>query len=137
MTETNPTYIVNRAAYIARVSTFLNDTDDTIIGRLVGAQQGSVIVAQRNAWYKQIEVLKTCLTDLTDAVICFEYLIPRMGKRIDNVVITKNAIYAIEFKVGSTSYDQHAKTQSIDYALDLKNFGVSLSTGRPPWPLCP
>lgn len=122
MTETNPTYIVNRAAYIARVSTFLNDTDDTIIGRLVGAQQGSVIVAQRNAWYKQIEVLKTCLTDLTDAVICFEYLIPRMGKRIDNVVVTKNAIYAIEFKVGSTSYDQHAKTQSIDYALDLKNF---------------
>ena len=63
MTETNPTYIVNRAAYIARVSTFLNDTDDTIIGRLVGAQQGSVIVAQRNAWYKQIEILKTCFPE--------------------------------------------------------------------------
>ena len=122
MTETHPTYITYRAAYIANVSAFLNDTDDTIMGRLVGAQQGDVVVAQRNAWYQQIEILKACLDDLPDAVICFEYLIPRMGKRIDNVLITNNAIYAIEFKVGSTSYDQHAKTQAIDYALDLKNF---------------
>ncbi|MBX3598940.1 MAG: DUF2075 domain-containing protein [Rhizobiaceae bacterium] len=31
-------------------------------------------------------------------------------------------MFVIEYKVGSTEYDQHAKDQVTDYALDLKNF---------------
>ena len=55
-------------------------------------------------------------------MILFEYVIPRMGKRVDNVLLIGNAVVVLEFKVGSQSYDRMAQDQVIDYALDLKNF---------------
>jgi len=45
-----------------------------------------------------------------------------MGKRVDNIVVTKDSIFVIEFKVGDGGYEKHAQAQVIDYALDLKNF---------------
>ncbi len=45
-----------------------------------------------------------------------------MGKRIDCVIISGPIVFAIEFKVGATSYERHNIDQVIDYALDLKNF---------------
>ncbi len=55
-------------------------------------------------------------------MVLFEYLIPRMGKRADNVLLIGNTVLAIEFKVGATTYERNAVKQAIDYALDLKNF---------------
>ena len=45
-----------------------------------------------------------------------------MGKRVDNIVLLPNAILVLEFKVGATKYPKQAKTQTIDYCLDLLNF---------------
>lgn len=121
MTEPMQHYTTHRAAYHALFGDFKTENSNAIIGVLSSAQPGDVTQQQIQAWEKQVTILKQC--DIpADALVCFEYLIPRMGKRIDNVVITDNAIFALEFKVGSTNYDQHAKTQAIDYALDLKNF---------------
>ncbi|MDO7875701.1 DUF2075 domain-containing protein [Hymenobacter sp. ASUV-10] len=50
-----------------------------------------------------------------------EVAIPRMGKRADAVVLLADAVFVLEFKVGSTSYDQAGQDQVLDYALDLKN----------------
>jgi DUF2075 family protein len=45
-----------------------------------------------------------------------------MGKRVDNILISKNFIFVIEFKVGDTHYTKDAQYQTIDYCLDLLNF---------------
>lgn len=45
-----------------------------------------------------------------------------MGKRVDNIVILGDLIFAIEFKVGDSKYEKHAIDQILDYSLDLKNF---------------
>jgi len=57
--------------------------------------------------------------------IYFEYAIPRMGKRVDVVLLAGAAIYVIEYKVGEDHYSSHAIDQITDYALDLKNFHES------------
>ena len=54
--------------------------------------------------------------------VFFEFSIPRMGKRVDNIVLLPNTILVLEFKVGATKHPQQAKTQTIDYCLDLLNF---------------
>src|SRR5690606_28267790 len=43
-------------------------------------------------------------------------------KRVDAIVIIKNIVYVIEFKVGEQYYHQYNIDQVWDYALDLKNF---------------
>ncbi len=51
-----------------------------------------------------------------------EFSIPRMGRRIDAVLLISNGVLAVEFKVGEGSFDRAAIDQVWDYALDLKNF---------------
>jgi len=57
-----------------------------------------------------------------DGVLCFEFIIPRIGKRADNVLLIGDQVIVIEFKIGSDAYDHAAKNQVVDYALDLRNF---------------
>ncbi len=45
-----------------------------------------------------------------------------MGKRVDVILLTKNIIFLLEFKVGEKYYSKYALDQALDYALDLKNF---------------
>src|SRR5205823_776307 len=54
--------------------------------------------------------------------IFFEFNIPRMGRRIDVVLVVGAAVFAIEFKVGEKTFDRLAIDQAWDYGLDLKNF---------------
>jgi len=76
---------------------------------------------QKNAWLKQIDFLKNSLKDI-EGSIYFEFTIPRMGKRVDNILIANNFIFVIEFKVGDSHYTKDAQYQTIDYCLDLQNF---------------
>lgn len=111
-----------RAAYVATVGRFRNDRADSILGQLAESQAGDLTPAQRNAWLGQIEILRSALPDEPSATICFEYLIPRMGKRADNILLIGNTVVVLEFKVGAASYERSAVLQTVDYALDLKNF---------------
>lgn len=54
--------------------------------------------------------------------ILFEYTIPRIGNRIDNIVIYKGIIFLLEFKVGEKKYPSYAIEQVTDYAFDLSCF---------------
>ena len=77
---------------------------------------------QKNAWIKQIRILKEALIGLDKGKIYFEFSIPRMGKRVDNVLIISDLIFVLEFKVGDTEYQKYAIEQVVDYCLDLQNF---------------
>jgi len=62
------------------------------------------------------------LTNLPGSYLAFEYAIPRMGKRVDVVILYLGVVFVLEFKVGEKSYPNSALEQGLDYSVDLKNF---------------
>ena len=114
--------IPDRTGFNSSLKNFNHKSSDEILGQLVKKQYGSVETTQIEAWRFQISLLKELLSNLSDGHILFEFIIPRIGKRVDNILIIKNIIFVIEFKVGSEKYINKDKVQTIDYALDLKNF---------------
>lgn len=77
---------------------------------------------QKYAWTEEIHILKNALKSVNSGYVLFEYTIPRMGKRIDAVILIAGIAFLLEFKVGSSDYTRAAINQITDYALDLKNF---------------
>lgn len=114
--------IIKRAYYSNTIKEFSNDKNEFILGELARNHSHSLEELQKNAWIKQIEILKKNLCNLDEGHLYFEFAIPRMGKRVDNIVIYKDSIFIIEFKVGSKKHEKYAIEQVVDYALDLKNF---------------
>lgn len=51
-----------------------------------------------------------------------EFEVPRLGSRIDAVLVVGAAVIVIEFKVGEDRFQSADLNQTWDYALDLKNF---------------
>ena len=113
---------MNRSYYSRELQEFLRDENNSIIGELTNNHQFALEEPQRNAWQKQIEILKQQFQNLKSGHIMFEYSIPRMGKRVDVVFIYSNYVFIIEFKVSKNEYSRADRDQCIDYALDLKNF---------------
>ncbi len=113
---------MTRSYYSNTISDFLTDDSDTILGQLIRNHAFSAENLQSNAWIKQIEILKAALPTFKHGQIYFEFSIPRMGKRVDNILIIDDFIFVIEFKVGDTEYQKHSIEQTIDYCLDLQNF---------------
>ncbi len=111
-----------RTYYSAKVSDFLNTPNNNILGELLICHNFSNDIEQKRAWEQQISILKSTLKNFLPGHLFFEFSIPRLGKRIDNVLILNGIIYLLEFKVYSKSYDSYAFEQVVDYALDLKNF---------------
>jgi hypothetical protein len=113
---------MTRSYYSNTISDFLNDDNDKILGQLIRNHDFAAENLQRNAWIKQIEILKSQLSDFKHGQIYFEFSIPRMGKRVDNILIIDDFIFVVEFKVGDAEYQKHAIEQTVDYCLDLQNF---------------
>lgn len=110
-----------RAWYAGTIAEFLATSSDTVLGEITRNSTFSVELTQRDAWLSEIQVLRGALQGL-DGAVFLEFSIPRMGRRIDAVVLLGSVIFAVEFKVGATSVDRSAVEQVWDYALDLKNF---------------
>lgn len=111
-----------RAWYGASISDFLAADPNAVLG-ILSANTGGFAVdpSQRDAWIAQIAFLQSCLMGFQGTLL-LEYSIPRMGRRIDAVLLVGPAVIAIEFKVGATTFETSAIEQVWDYALDLKNF---------------
>lgn len=112
---------MKRHYYSDSISNFCNTSSQEILGLIVESNEFSVETTQKDAWIEQIKILKPILLSY-DGRIFFEYSIPRMGGRIDVVLIIRNVIFVLEFKVGGKEFNQNSVDQVWDYALDLKNF---------------
>lgn len=119
--QTRNTEASSRAWYGASVTDFLQTDPDTIIGRLATNGDFTLLVTQKTAWLSQIDFLQRRLTGLTGSLF-LEFTIPRMGRRIDAVLLIGPIVFVVEFKVGERLFDRAAIDQVWDYALDLKNF---------------
>lgn len=116
---------MHRSYYSSSIEEFLSNSITEILGSIVSnSQQHEVNEKQKNAWIEQIKILKKQLSFLNfkDGRILFEYTIPRIGKRADNILLYKNLIFVLEFKCGEKNYPRAAIDQVYDYALDLSNF---------------
>lgn len=113
---------MKRAYYSNNIQDFLLEPASSILGELTANHSNRTLEElQVNAWRKQITILKNQLSEF-EGQIYFEFAIPRMGKRVDNIVIIEEVAFIIEFKVGDGGYEKHAIEQVIDYTIDLKNF---------------
>src|SRR6185503_9668736 len=103
------------------------------LGALTAAHDHVLEIEQRRAWEIEIRILREALASLTGAIF-FEFDVPRLGSRIDAVVISGAAIFPIEFKCGEAHYRIGDYNQAWDYALDLKNFHLA-SHDASIWPV--
>ncbi|MEJ1242171.1 DUF2075 domain-containing protein [Chryseolinea sp. T2] len=112
---------MNRSYYQSTINNFIEADPAAIFGQLAQSHQHELEELQKRAWLKQIELLKSWMRDIRGNIY-FEFSIPRMGKRVDNILIANNIIFVVEFKVGEDQYTRAAEDQTIDYCLDLLNF---------------
>ena len=115
---------IQRCLYDDNIRSFIDREDKAVLGCLCERYHGDALTTTREAWQREIEVLQTALLPWreSDGKIIFEYDIPRLGKRIDVVLLLQGVIFCLEFKVGETKLIQSDIDQVLDYALDLKNF---------------
>lgn len=112
-----------RCLYHSSFQNFMKADNNSIFGTLCEKYHGEALTTTREAWREEISVLKDALRNFdNDGEIIFEYDIPRLGKRIDVVLLLKGIIFCIEFKVGASRILETDIDQVLDYALDLKNF---------------
>lgn len=115
---------MSRCLYNSNFRTFLNTGDNSIFGLLCEKYHGEALTTTREAWKSEITIMKDVLANFADkqGQIIFEYDIPRLGKRIDVVLLLKGIVFCLEFKVGESRILEADVDQVLDYALDLKNF---------------
>ncbi len=113
-----------RCLYESNIDSFLGKDKDSIFGILCENYHGDAQTTTREAWSREIEILQDKLLPWkgSDGHIVFEYDIPRLGKRIDVVLLLKGIVFCLEFKVGESIIHEADVDQVLDYALDLKNF---------------
>ncbi len=116
--------MTNRYFYQSNIATFLSEDTNTIFGQMSRADEMDTASTQKFAWEQEITFMKQALASYSteQGWILFEYTIPRLGKRIDVVVLLRERIFVIEFKAGEENFLHQDVDQVLDYALDLKNF---------------
>ena len=113
-----------RCQYYCEFDSFLERDREAIFGVLCDTYHGETLTTAREAWMEEIKILQDVLRPWkeSDGRIIFEYDIPRLGKRIDVVLLLQGIVFCLEFKVGQFTILECDIDQVLDYALDLKNF---------------
>lgn len=113
-----------RCLYSESFDKFRSEDELSILGSLCDKYHGVALTTTREAWKGEIDIMKQVLSQFQDkdGRIVFEYDIPRLGKRIDVVLLLEGIIFCLEFKVGESQILESDVDQVLDYALDLKNF---------------
>lgn len=115
--------IHSRAHYAATIGDFLRADTDAVIGALASQSGFSVEQAQLMAWREQVGLLRLALQPYAErGCVFFEFVLPRLGRRIDVLLVIDHLVLVLEFKVGDRDFSRYAVDQVWDYALDLKNF---------------
>lgn len=97
-------------------------SDAELLGCLASGLSFPLEPAQRSAWNYQIQHLRTLAQELPYAHAFMEFLIPRMGRRVDLILLTHGIVFVIEYKLGAKQFDRAGLNQVYGYGLDLKHF---------------
>ncbi len=105
------------AYYVASVPEFVSHDCAVVLGKLARAHSFTLDEQQRDAWDEEVRVLKDALNGVP-GTLYLEFDVPRLGSRIDAVLVSGAAIFPIEFKCGEREYHLADYNQAWDYALD-------------------
>ncbi|HMU02881.1 MAG TPA: hypothetical protein PJ990_04630 [Saprospiraceae bacterium] len=103
------------------IPNFINSSVEEIVGKITLSNKFDTLITQNESWQSQISILQEVLK-FQNGSIFFEFSIPRMGRRVDCILLLQNVVFVIEFKVGEKEFLSQNIEQVWDYALDLKNF---------------
>ena len=110
---------MQREYYSDSIANFRETSPNEILGTLAKNNEFPLEQTQRDAWLEEINILQKALLHFEGAIY-FEYSIPRMGKRIDVVLLIGPAIFVLEFKIGEKEFLSYAIDQVWDYALEIQ-----------------
>jgi hypothetical protein len=119
ITTSNPR--LKRSWFVRTIDEFQNALDDQVLAELVRGGSFAVLQSQRDTWLAQLPLLRKALANHT-GMVYLEFEIPRMGHRVDAVVLIRGIVLAIEFKIDAKEYIRSDIDQAYDYAIDLKYF---------------
>lgn len=114
--QMNRAYVSIAAQQVSQVS------NAELFGQLATRLPFALEPAQRAAWEFQIEHLRELALALPDAHFFMEFLIPRMGRRADLIILLAGIVFVIEYKLGARQFDRSSLDQVFGYGLDLKHF---------------
>jgi DUF2075 family protein len=125
MTDEQAEATTRRWLYSAIFEDFKNQTANEVLGELTRRAGNDLELTQNYAWQEEITLLQQLdipESTQSNAKIYFEYTIPRLGRRVDVILMIGHVLFVVEFKVGEKHFTLSAMDQVWDYALDLKNF---------------
>ncbi len=96
--------------------------DSELYGELALKLPFAVEPAQRAAWEYEVQHLRSLARDLPSGHFFLEFLIPRMGRRADLVVLLGGVVFVVEYKIGARHFERSGLDQVYGYGLDLKHF---------------
>lgn len=113
-----------RCLYYNDFASFMKEADAIVYSEIDEHYHGDTMTTTKEAWREEIAFMHRVLKPWANekGTIIFEYDIPRLGKRIDVVLLMRGIIFVLEFKVGEKSVLESNIDQVLDYALDLRNF---------------
>ena len=116
-----------KSYYASRVDDFLSVTTTDIVGKLatrIGLEHSGNESNQIRAWRTQIDLLKEALAGpkCADWGILLELPLLRLGRRIDTIILLRDYVVCVEFKIGASSFGTADVDQVLDYALCLRDF---------------
>ena len=80
------------AYYQASIPAFALAGESEILGTLTRADGFAVEPLQRNAWLRHISIMKQVVASFKTGHILLEFVIPRMGKRADIVLVVRGTM---------------------------------------------
>ena len=104
---------MERFYYGKSIAEFLGEPSDAIFGALSRAESFDTARDQKNAWNEEIGLLKSILNGYEGHVF-FEYSIPRLGKRVDVVLLVNGVVLCLEFKAGAERFGSADREQVWD-----------------------
>lgn len=94
---------MSRAYYSKSIADFIQEDNLSILGTLTKHHGYQTLEkSQQNSWEKQITILKDQLIGL-NGHIYFEFSIPRMGRRVDNIVVLGDKIFYWNLKLAANN----------------------------------
>lgn len=112
-----------RYGYGEPLPAFVSANPHAVIGELTQRSAFDVDQTQVAAWRASLQCLREALAPVGfDGHLFLEFDVPRLGRRIDAVLVLRHAVFVIEFKVGAKAFLAADLDQVVDYALDLKHF---------------
>lgn len=114
--------LMDRAYLSVPASQVQRASDAEFFGQLARKLPFVLEPTQSAAWEYQIAHLRSLAQALPDAHFCMEFLIPRMGRRADLIVLNAGIAFVVEYKLGARQFDRSSLDQVYGYGLDLKHF---------------